>query len=184
MDTTRLQYYITLGMSTHKIAKEENCSATNVKYWLKKYGLTTRKIKPNQYSDQDIITFASQVKTLSQLLIKLNLNPRGRNFDSIKAKLQKLQVDTSHWTGQGWSKNQQLKDWSQYNSPHHIRKLLIKEREAKCEKCKISHWFDIPITIEMHHIDGDRLNNNRNNLQLLCPNCHSITDTFKSRNRK
>ena len=41
-----------------------------------------------------------------------------------------------------------------------------------------------PINLELHHIDGDKSNNNLNNLQLLCPNCHSYTDNFGSKNIK
>ena len=38
------------------------------------------------------------------------------------------------------------------------------------------------IKLEVHHIDGDKLNNDEDNLSLLCPNCHALTDTFRSRN--
>ena len=40
------------------------------------------------------------------------------------------------------------------------------------------------IPVEVHHIDGDKLNNTLENLQILCPNCHYFTDTYKSKNRK
>lgn len=39
------------------------------------------------------------------------------------------------------------------------------------------------IPLEVHHIDGDYTNNNESNLQLLCPNCHSLTNTIKSRGK-
>lgn len=67
-----------------------------------------------------------------------------------------------------------------------LNKRLIKEgiKEYKCECCGNSKWLGQDITLELHHIDGNRTNNNLNNLQLLCPNCHSITDNFKSKKLK
>jgi 5-methylcytosine-specific restriction endonuclease McrA len=56
---------------------------------------------------------------------------------------------------------------------------LIKFRGHKCESCGNTEWFNQPIKLEIHHIDGDRTNNNLENLQLLCPNCHSITPNWR-----
>ncbi len=64
-----------------------------------------------------------------------------------------------------------------------INYRLIKEgiKERKCECCGNTEWLGQPIVLELHHIDGNRTNNNLSNLQLLCPNCHSLTDNFKSK---
>ena len=61
---------------------------------------------------------------------------------------------------------------------------LIKIRGHQCEECKNKEWLGQPITLQVHHKDGDRTNNELENLQLLCPNCHSYTDNFGSKNRK
>ena len=63
---------------------------------------------------------------------------------------------------------------------------LIKEniKERKCECCGNTEWMGLPIVLELHHIDGNRTNNKLENLQLLCPNCHSVTDNFKSKKVK
>lgn len=50
--------------------------------------------------------------------------------------------------------------------------------------CGITDWQDKPLVFQIHHIDGDSTNNCLNNLQLLCPNCHSQTDNFCSKNKK
>ena len=62
------------------------------------------------------------------------------------------------------------------------KKVLIKERGHQCEKCKSVEWFDEIIPLELHHIDGDNKNQEKNNLLLLCPNCHAFTDTYRGKN--
>jgi 5-methylcytosine-specific restriction endonuclease McrA len=131
------------------------------------------------YTDADIIENAAKVKSLSQLLSALGLRNAGGNFDNMKRNLQRLDVDTSHWTGQGWNKDQQLKNWNEYTRGSQVKPHLIKLRGHACENCKSEIWIDRPIKLELHHIDGNRANNNLSNLQLLCPNCHSYTDSWK-----
>ncbi len=67
-----------------------------------------------------------------------------------------------------------------------LKLKLFKEgiKENKCEICKVDEWCDKPISCELDHIDGDRTNHVLSNLRILCPNCHSQTDTFRSKKRK
>lgn len=65
-----------------------------------------------------------------------------------------------------------------------LNKPLIKIRGHQCECCKNTEWLGQPITLQVHHKDGDKTNNTLENLQLLCPNCHSYTDNFGSKNNK
>ena len=60
-------------------------------------------------------------------------------------------------------------------SPSKLRKLLIREgiKEYRCEGCGNTEWRGKPIPLELHHIDGNRYNNNIDNLMVLCPTCHS-----------
>ena len=62
------------------------------------------------------------------------------------------------------------------------RRLLIEEKGYKCAKCAIFEWHHKSLTLEVNHIDGDALNNVLDNLEFLCPNCHSQTDTFRAKN--
>ena len=63
---------------------------------------------------------------------------------------------------------------------HQLRKkIVVEEQDYKCSHCGLSEWMGLRITIELDHIDGDRKNNERENLRGLCPNCHSMTDTWK-----
>lgn len=59
---------------------------------------------------------------------------------------------------------------------------LYKNQNAKCLHCNISEWLGKPIKLELDHIDGNSSNNKRENIRLLCPNCHSQTDTFRGKN--
>jgi hypothetical protein len=51
-----------------------------------------------------------------------------------------------------------------------------------CERCGISEWLGEPLSVALHHVNGDRHDNRLENLQLLCPNCHSQTETYSGRN--
>jgi len=65
-----------------------------------------------------------------------------------------------------------------------LRKRILFEQDEKCNKCGLSMWFDKKLSLEIDHIDGDNKNNKRDNLEALCPNCHSITPTWRGRNKK
>lgn len=70
-----------------------------------------------------------------------------------------------------------------------LKELLFKAglKENRCEICNITEWQNAPIKCQLHHKDGDKRNNTLENLQILCPNCHSQTDTYCSswkKNRK
>lgn len=133
------------------------------------------------YSDDDVIKYAATVTSMAQLLKELNLVIAGGNYVNMKKTLQRLHVDCSHWTGQAWNEGQRLKDWSKYSKMEHLKKHLIKERGHRCEKCGLTEWFKLPIPLEIEHKNGDRTDNRKQNLQLLCCNCHSLTPTWRGR---
>lgn len=60
---------------------------------------------------------------------------------------------------------------------YRLKERLLDEdfKERRCEKCKNTEWLGLPIPLELHHVDGDRHNNQLDNLQILCPNCHSLS---------
>jgi len=66
-----------------------------------------------------------------------------------------------------------------------LKNRLVAEglKDYKCEECGIIEWNSKSITIEMDHINGNRHDHSLTNLRMLCPNCHSQTDTYKSRNK-
>jgi 5-methylcytosine-specific restriction endonuclease McrA len=68
--------------------------------------------------------------------------------------------------------------------PDSIRKKIIFEQEGKCNNCKIYEWLGKSIVLEIDHKDGNKQNNIRENLEGLCPNCHSQTKTWRGRNKR
>jgi hypothetical protein len=61
-------------------------------------------------------------------------------------------------------------------------KYLKRLRGESCEICGIYEWNEKPLTLQVDHIDGNRTNNDLNNLMIVCPNCHSQTETYGSKN--
>lgn len=58
-------------------------------------------------------------------------------------------------------------------------------KEEICERCDLDdNWNGLPITLQIHHKDGNNKNNHIDNLEVLCPNCHSQTKTYCGRNVK
>lgn len=64
-----------------------------------------------------------------------------------------------------------------------LKKQIAKNNSYECNVCNVDSWNNLPIVLELDHIDGNASNNFPHNLRLLCPNCHSQTNTFKGRNR-
>jgi len=89
-----------------------------------------------------------------------------------------------------YQRQQRIKKWlSKPNNEHWInapmwaKDYLAEQQNNKCNICGITEWNHQPITFDMDHIDGDPHNNMPDNLQLICPNCHSQSATYKNRNR-
>lgn len=137
-----------------------------------------------KYNKEDIIKYAKEVYSIAGLLKALGLKPAGGSYSTIKKYLQLYDVDTSHWTGQGWNKEQRQKDWSEYTRNSFLKNNLINEKGHKCENCKNTKWNGKDIALELHHIDGDNTNNEYENLQLLCCNCHAQTPNWRRWTRK
>jgi predicted RNA-binding Zn-ribbon protein involved in translation (DUF1610 family) len=81
--------------------------------------------------------------------------------------------------------NDQFEGGSVYRPSFYVRRWLFERAGHKCEKCG---WNEVnPVTnkspLEINHIDGNALNHRPSNLELLCPNCHSLTPTAKALNK-
>lgn len=139
--------------------------------------------KYREYTNEDVAKAVKESESLAGVLKKLDLKVAGGNYDNIRRKIAQLSLDTSHFTGMLWNKGKSVKDWAEYTKDTGRKKFLVSERDHKCEECGLTEWRGVQIVLELHHKDGNRLNNEKENLQLLCCNCHSITDNWRNKKR-
>ncbi|HEV2785884.1 MAG TPA: helix-turn-helix domain-containing protein [Solirubrobacteraceae bacterium] len=68
----------------------------------------------------------------------------------------------------------------------HVKQRLLNAglKQNRCERCGIDEWLGAPLSMALHHVNGDGSDNRLENLQMLCPNCHSQTENFAGRNRR
>ena len=68
----------------------------------------------------------------------------------------------------------------------HLKRRLLGEgiKVNRCEVCGLTEWRGEPLSMALHHLNGNGLDNRLENLQLLCPNCHSQTENFAGRGRR
>lgn len=140
------------------------------------------------FTDEELKLIVSQVYSFHSLQEKLGYSSKSGSVPaSLKRMMEEKNIDFSHFKGQAWNKQiieiSDMNDFGVSNKTT-IRKMLLKEREYKCEKCGNSIWLNEKIPLQVHHIDGNTNNNTRNNLQLLCPNCHALTENWCHKNIK
>ena len=81
-----------------------------------------------------------------------------------------------------WAKGKFVGTIFEYNGKGNHKGALIEERGHQCEECKLTHWQGKLIPLELEHTDGNNKNNTKENLKLLCCNCHALTPTWRGRN--
>lgn len=142
--------------------------------------------KWRNFTLQEIERYVHESNSYASLAEKLGYNSSyGSYLKSMKAMIDELGLDISHFTGQGWNKNnfdyERFRNGVVIKSSQAINALIFL-RGRCCEQCGETKWLDVPIPLEVHHVDGDPLNNEMDNLKLLCPNCHACTDNYRGKN--
>lgn len=134
----------------------------------------------------DILQWVSENRSKAYMAKELGCNPK-----TINPLLQRLGIQyDGNQSGKGYAKNCKSMSLEEYLEKskdiqsNKVRIKLLNEglKEYKCECCGLTTWLDKPIPLELHHKDGNRHNNILENFELLCPNCHAFTDSYRGKN--
>jgi 5-methylcytosine-specific restriction endonuclease McrA len=136
---------------------------------------------------EEILQWIAEGKSKAQMARDLGCNPK-----TINPVLTRLGIEyKGNPGGKGLSKPNgremtllQYLEHSADIQSNKVRKKLLDEgyKQHQCESCGLTEWLEEPIPLELHHKDGNRFNNTLENFQLLCPNCHARTDSYRGKN--
>ena len=147
----------------------------------------------NRYDKSQLENIVRDSLSTAEVCRKLNIRPVGGNYKTIKKYIKIFNIDNSHFTGQGWNCGENYKHFgkkftldeilienSSYSNSWSLKRKLIENgiKEDKCEECGIIEWNSKKISLHLDHINGNNLDNRLENLRILCPNCHSQTETY------
>lgn len=141
----------------------------------------------DKLGEQKIRDICSESRSYAEVAKKVGFSENsGSGKEYVKRYIDEHNIDISHFLGQGWNKNNYdlsvFRNGTAVNSDRAV-KVLSYLRGRECEICHNKEWMGKPIPLCIHHIDGNHINNELTNLQLLCPNCHAMTDNYCGRNR-
>lgn len=153
--------------------------------------------RPRRFTEAQLREAVANSRSFRQTLLALGIKAEGGNYRTVRRDISKLGLSTQHFSGQGWRRAHTepvrpakpltailVKDSSASTS--HVRKRLLTAGllAPRCAVCGLSKWRGRPLTLELDHINGVNNDHRLENLRLVCPNCHSQTDTFRGRNVK
>ena len=151
-----------------------------------------------KWSDSDFTSAVQQSHSVAEVLRALGLVPAGGNYHSVRTLVRQLNLDTTHWTGQGHRKgcstpmvkavplSEVMIEHSTYpRGELKVRLIRTGVLKNECSACHMGpEWQGSPLVMVLDHINGVYDDARLENLRLLCPNCDSQQPTFKGRNKK
>ena len=146
-------------------------------------------IDMKQLNEVNFKKVCEESKSMAEAAVKL-----GLHFNTFKKYAIKFNCYQTNQSGKGISKplppKIELEEILNGEHPHFqtfkLKNRLLKNNilENKCSVCDIEEWNGKKINMELDHIDGNRTNHKLENLRMLCPNCHSQTETYRAKNIK
>ena len=165
-------------MSYEQIGREQGCSGTYIKKLAIKLGIELPKRR--EINSKETFNKGSGKVRYCLNCGKVLSNRQTKYCSNIcQADYQYKQYINR------WKSGEETGLSGEYSISQHIRRYLMDKYSCKCQLCgwgKVNPYTNT-VPLEIHHIDGDYKNNNEDNLQLLCPNCHALTETYKSHNK-
>ena len=166
-----LEQLINNGVAYEEIGRIYGCSGTNIKKVAKRLGIEL----PETFNK-------GTGKKKYCLNCGKELPNTAKKYCSISCQHD---YEYKQWI-EGWKQgtNNAIKgNWGQLSN--HLRRYIFEKFGNKCCKCGWGETnpYTGTIPLEIDHIDGNYENNSEENLQLLCPNCHSLTETYRGANR-
>ena len=148
-------------------------------------------------SDEQFVELLKKSSTISEVLFKLGYTVKGNSwgYSQVKRRMDDLNSDYSIFKGKSAVintnklNNVRKEDILKENCKHQrtvLRRYVIKNNliPYKCAICGCTEWQGKTLSLELDHINGINNDNRLENLRFLCPNCHSQTSTYGSRNQQ
>ena len=148
-------------------------------------------------SDEQFVELLKKSSTISEVLFKLGYTVKGNSwgYSQVKRRMDDLNLDYSIFKGKSAViktnklNNVKKEDILKENCRHQrtvLRRYVIKNNliPYKCAICGCTEWQGKTLSLELDHINGVNNDNRLENLRFLCPNCHSQTSTYGSRNQQ
>lgn len=148
-------------------------------------------------SDEQFVELLKKSSTISEVLFKLGYTVKGNSwgYSQVKRRMDDLNLDHSIFKGRSAIikttklNNIKKEDILKENCKHQrtvLRRYIIKNNliPYKCAICGCTEWQGKTLSLELDHINGINNDNRLENLRFLCPNCHSQTSTYGSRNQQ
>ena len=148
-------------------------------------------------SDEQFVELLKKSSTISEVLFKLGYTVKGNSwgYSQVKRRMDDLNLDYSIFKGKSAViktnklNNVKKEDILKENCKHQrivLRRYIIKNNLSpyKCAICGCTEWQGKTLSLELDHINGINNDNRLENLRFLCPNCHSQTSTYGSRNQQ